>query len=167
MLGNAHIPPRALPDKDRDMLVAFPNPILASSSSISYVIITCQKPKRVPFPHRWQTYFIRDTACTASQQPAYCKQGSYSTSPLACYDCSCTVDTFMFTAEKEAQRLLHAMHLDVLATKEESPYHSVSIFLCLQLHRLQDELIPSYIVWLVVPCGKKEKSFSRQNKNTH
>jgi len=68
MLGNAHIPPRALPDKDRDMLVAFPNPILASSSSISYVIITCQKPKRVPFPHRWQTYFIRDTACTASQQ---------------------------------------------------------------------------------------------------
>lgn len=63
--------------------------------------------------------------------------------------------------------LLHAMHLDVLATKEESPYHSVSIFLCFRLHRLQDKLIPSYTACLEVPCEKKEKSFSWQNKNMH
>lgn len=73
----------------------------------------------------------------------------------------------MFTAEYGGQRLLHATHLDVFTTKEKSPYHSASIFLCLQLHRSQDKLISSYIVCLVVPCGKKEKSFSWQNKNMH
>lgn len=49
----------------QDMLVVFPIPLLASSSSISYTI-SCQKPKcRVPLPHRWQTHFRRDTPCTA------------------------------------------------------------------------------------------------------
>lgn len=43
-LVNTCIPPRALPNKDRDMLVAFPSPILASSSS-SFYAFSCQKPK--------------------------------------------------------------------------------------------------------------------------
>lgn len=49
------------------------------------------------------------------------------------------------------------MHLDVLATKKESLYQSVNIFLCLVLHRLQDKQIPSYIVCLVVSYREEEK----------
>lgn len=44
-LVNTSVPPRALPNKTRDMLVVFPNPIVASSSSISYAF-SCQNPKR-------------------------------------------------------------------------------------------------------------------------
>lgn len=45
----------------------------------------------------------------------------------------------MFTAERGVQRLLRAMHLDVLATEEESLYQSVNIFLCPVLHGSQDK----------------------------
>jgi len=139
-LINASVPPRALINKDRNMLVTFPSWILASSSS-RFFAFSCQKPK-MPSTSTSQMvnkYFIGDSPWQSPSQPKHCKQSSCSTALPARSDCSHTGGTVVFTAERGVQRLLRAMHLDVLATKEESLYQSVNIFLCPVLHGSQDK----------------------------
>lgn len=77
--------------KDRNTLVAFPNP---SSSSISYTI-SCQNPKRQSSITSLMANMFHKEHSKYSLPVN--QQGSHSTSPLAHQDCRYTADTFVFT----------------------------------------------------------------------
>lgn len=72
-LINVSAPPRALINKDRNMLVTFPSRILASSSSSSFAF-SCQKPKMLSTSTSQMVnkYFIGDSLWQPPSQPKHC-----------------------------------------------------------------------------------------------
>lgn len=166
-LVNTSVPPRALPNKDRDMLVAFPSPILASSSS-SFYAFSCQKPKiqSTSTSQMVNSYFIRDTPLQPPTQPENCKQGSYSTSLRARSDCSQPVDTLCLQLNKGHKACyMQCILMYDPQRKKVLIIQSASSFVFVSTGCRINKFLA--LLCLAVPYRENEKSFSRQNKNMH